>query len=67
MVVNKVSDHGLRDAGNGLRLDDGEVTAKHIVIEDGGQVMLWFSNTEYEDIRVSGQVLGRVVWHIRRM
>ena len=29
--------------------------------------MLWPSNTDYDDIRVTGHVLARVVWHIRRM
>ena len=43
-----------------VRLDDGEVTAKQMVHGDDGQMMLWSSNTDYEDmqVRVSGPVLG---------
>lgn len=51
-----------------VRLEDGEVCAKHLYMEADGQIKLRSSNDGYEDLTVSGgQVLGRVVWHLRRM
>ncbi len=51
-----------------VRLDDGEICAKHLFLESDGQLRLHSSNDGYEDLTVSGgQVLGRVVWHLRQM
>ncbi len=44
-----------------------EVVARHLVI-DGGRVRLRASNDSYQDLTAqSAQVLGRVVYHYRRM
>ncbi|MDA1271243.1 MAG: LexA family transcriptional regulator [Chloroflexi bacterium] len=50
-----------------VRLENGEVTAKHLTIDENNQITLRASNNDYEDLKVTGQVLGRVVCHIRRM
>ena len=50
-----------------VRLDDGEITAKHLFIDSEGQITLRASNDDYEELKVTGQVQGRVVWHMRRM
>lgn len=50
-----------------VRLDDGEITAKHLFIDSEGQITLRASNHDYEELKVTGQVQGRVVWHMRRM
>ncbi len=50
-----------------VRVEDGEVTAKHLVIDSNGQITLRAGSHDYEDLRVTGQVQGRVVWHLRRM
>ena len=48
-----------------VRLDDNEVCARHMTIEDG-HVRLRSSNDHYEDLRVTGiRVVGRVVAHLR--
>lgn len=44
-----------------------EFVARHLHVEDG-HFRLKASNGAYEDLRVAGvQLIGRVVWHIRRM
>ena len=48
-----------------VRLEDGEICARHLIIEEG-QVRLQSSNHLYEDLRVTGvQVIGKVVGHFR--
>jgi len=44
-----------------------ELCARHLYIEDG-IVRLKSSNQDYEDVRATGiNVVGRVVWHLRKM
>ena len=50
-----------------VRLPDGELAARHLFVEDG-HVRLRAANDAYEDLTATGvQMLGRVVWHLRRM
>ncbi|MDO8472235.1 MAG: S24 family peptidase, partial [Dehalococcoidia bacterium] len=49
-----------------VRLGD-ELCARHLHMDDG-QVRLKASNHKYEDIKVSNlDLVGRVVWHMRKM
>ncbi len=50
-----------------VRMGDGEVCARHLNFEDG-QVRLRSSYEHYDELRVTGaQLLGKIVWHLRRM
>ena len=50
-----------------VRLPDGEIAARHLFVEDG-HIRLRAANDAYEDLTATGvQMLGRVVWHLRRM
>lgn len=50
-----------------VRLPDGEVCARHVHLKDGA-VRLRASNGTYKDLDViQADILGRVVWHLRKM
>ena len=50
-----------------VRMDDGEMCARHLNFEDG-QVRLRSSYDHYDELRVTGvQLMGKIVWHLRQM
>ena len=50
-----------------VRMEDGEMCARHLNFEDG-QVRLRSSYDHYDELRVSGvQLMGKIVWHLRKM
>jgi repressor LexA len=50
-----------------VRMRDGSLCARHLYVDDG-HVRLKASNKKYEDIKASElDLVGRVVWHMRKM
>jgi transcriptional regulator with XRE-family HTH domain len=64
-----VDPHASLEAGKiyVVRMEDGQICARHLNFEDG-QVRLRSSYDHYDELRVTGtQLLGKIVWHLRKM